>query len=122
MPIIALQLYVGIVVRHYVFGDEIESELIISTIYSVLSTFGVCVWARFFLNWLGCVYVKSELPRIGNETLLNDLKEGVFIIEEETSLVLFQNTKAKRFDTKFNPNYSISLVDNDGETFNKTHE
>ena len=99
MPIIALQLYVGIVVRHYVFGDEIESKIIISTIYSVLSTFGVCVWTRFFLNWLGCVYVKSELPRIGNETLLNDLKEGVFIIEEETSLVLFQNTKAKRFDT-----------------------
>ena len=51
------------------------------------------------VSWLASIYVKSELPRIGNETLLNDLKEGVFIIEEETSLVLFQNTKAKRFDT-----------------------
>ena len=27
--IIALQLYVGIVVRHYVFGDDIESKLLI---------------------------------------------------------------------------------------------
>ena len=39
------------------------------------------------VTWMGKTFVKSEVPRVGNEKLLNGLQEGVFIIEEETSII-----------------------------------
>ena len=44
---------------------------------------------HMIITWVGSKFIMSELPRIGNEKLLNSLQEGVFIIEEETSHVLF---------------------------------
>ena len=44
---------------------------------------------HMIITWVGSKFVMSELPRVGNEKLLNGLQEGVFIIEEETSHVLF---------------------------------
>ena len=44
---------------------------------------------HMIITWIGSKFVTSELPRVGNEKLLNGLQEGVFIIEEETSHVLF---------------------------------
>ena len=41
------------------------------------------------MSWLGQKFVKAEIPRIGNENLLNGLKEGVFVTDEDTNLVLF---------------------------------
>ena len=63
------------------------------------------------ITWMGSMFVKAELPRIGNEKLLNGLQEGVFIVEEETSHVLFQNSAAGHFNTKMNTNYSVTLLD-----------
>ena len=39
------------------------------------------------VTWMGKTFVKSEVPRVGNEKILNGLQEGVFIIEEETSII-----------------------------------
>jgi len=35
--------------------------------------------------------VRSELSRVGNEQLLDDLKEGVIILAEDTGVVQFFN-------------------------------
>ena len=53
----------------------------------------------------------AEVPRVGNEKLLNGLQESVFIIEEETSHVLFQNSAASQFNRKMMNNYSMGLMD-----------
>lgn len=37
---------------------------------------------------------KVEAPRISNEKLLNNLEEGVFIVEKDCSSICFLNTAA----------------------------
>ena len=68
--------------------------------------------------WVGYIYVQAELPRISNEKLLNNLKEGVFIIEDESSLVLFQNRAAKRFNVRIKETSNVRIID-ESESLNK---
>ena len=67
-------------------------------------------WFNFFnavlvyliLSWAGKIYVQSELLRAGNEELLNNLTEGVFIMDEQSKSVLFHNKAASRMNTDLN--------------------
>ena len=43
----------------------------------------------------GTLYTEAEVLRKGNEVVLDSLKEGVTIIEEESGLVMFVNKAAK---------------------------
>ena len=52
------------------------------------------------LNWLGFKYLKSRLAKTGQESLLNNLKEGVFLINESDSTMLFMNVAAKRINER----------------------
>ena len=40
--------------------------------------------SHIFVQWLAEIYVDAEVPRSSNETMLNGLKESVFIIEKES--------------------------------------
>ena len=51
------------------------------------------------------------MPRIGNENLLNGLKEGVFVMDEKTNFVVFQNKAARSMNKTFNEKMSLSLLD-----------
>ena len=53
------------------------------------------------------MYVEAEIQRKGNEQLLNNLSEGVVIIEETSGLVTFVNKTAERFKIKLNKGFSI---------------
>ena len=44
----------------------------------------------------GYLYVEAEIPRIGNEKLLNQLEEGVFIVDQASGETIFHNDAAKR--------------------------
>ena len=46
------------------------------------------------INLIGLLFVDAVILREGNEQLLNDLKEGVIIMDEATGLVLFVNKAA----------------------------
>ena len=61
------------------------------------------------------------MPRASNQKLLNDLKEGVFVIDEDTNLVLFQNTAAKRLNTRLKERSFVSFIDLN-ENFDKSQE
>ena len=50
------------------------------------------------LSWIGFTYLEAQLPRKSNEELLNNLKEGVFIVGEENGEINFENTAAKRLN------------------------
>jgi len=62
------------------------------------------------------MYAEAEILREGNEKLLNNLKEGVVIIEENSRLVTFVNKAAKRFKIQLNRNFSIALGKDDVES------
>ena len=42
----------------------------------------------------GSYYVKAEISHISNVRLLDEIKEGVYVIDKDTNEVLFQNAKA----------------------------
>ena len=77
--------------------------------------------ACMIITWIGFIFVEAELPRLGNEKLLNGLKEGVFIIEEESSIIQFQNHAAKRFISEFSESFGISMVE-EKDIFEKNQE
>lgn len=48
--------------------------------------------------------------RVGNDTILNNLKEGVVILKESTDEVLFVNNSAKKqFKVKPNESFQLNL-------------
>ena len=46
------------------------------------------------MNWLGLKYINGELARVSHESLLQDLDEGVLILEEKSTLLQFVNKAA----------------------------
>ena len=51
------------------------------------------------------IYVEAEILRTGNEELLNNLEEGVVILDNENEEILFVNSAAKQF--KFGSSVSL---------------
>jgi len=47
------------------------------------------------MNIIGFLFIETEILRVGDEQLLNDLKEGVIILDHESGYVLFVNQAAK---------------------------
>lgn len=50
------------------------------------------------ISWIGEIYVKSEVQRANNEQILDNLDDGLFIIEEQSGELVFSNKEAKRFN------------------------
>lgn len=76
---------------------------------------------RLLIQTLGYLYVEAEIMRKGNEVILNNLKEGVIIIEEETNQVTFFNEKAaKVFMVQPDEEFKISLNKNNSDKFDLT--
>ena len=65
-----------------------------------------CTSVHCLYSFMGSLYVGSEVPRIANEQLLDNLKEGVFIVEKDCSGICFLNSAAKNFMS--NPNFDVS--------------
>ena len=78
-------------------------------------------WAFVLFSWVGNYFVEAELPRLGNDQLLNNLKEGIVIIEEDSSIIKFMNETAKKLMTEFSDNFSISVLD-ENNVFEKQQE
>ena len=50
------------------------------------------------ISWIGELYVKSEVSRVNNELILDNLDDGLIIIEESSGDLVFSNKQAKRFN------------------------
>lgn len=55
------------------------------------------------------IFTEAEVLRQGNELLLNNLKEGVVILEEENQVVAFVNESAKNLKVQANVEFEITL-------------
>ena len=49
---------------------------------------------HILFNKMGLLFVDAEILRTGNDQLLNDLQEGVIILNEESKTILFVNQAA----------------------------
>ena len=43
------------------------------------------------ISWIGEIYVKSEVQRVNNEQILDNLDDGLFIVEEQSGELVFSN-------------------------------
>ena len=66
---------------------------------------------HIFLSLFGYTFVSSEASRVANEKLLNNLDQGVFIMDQNDGSVLFLNRAAKTLNTKLKSNCSQSILD-----------
>lgn len=117
---LVVQLYLNIIPSKFLYEEEQKGNLgtDLSQVLSLL--FMNCI-ANLFLAWIGSLFVEAELPRQGNEKLLNGLKEGILILEEDSSTIQFHNQAALRLITKYSEKFSINFID-EKNTFEKERE
>ena len=60
------------------------------------------------ISWIGFTYIRAEISHSGNEQLLNDLNEGVLIIEEPSGMILFNNKAARHLNVTLNQSNSTA--------------
>ena len=84
---------------------------------SILFAFSAAI-LYYMSSWVGTLFVQSELPRESNERLLNDLKEGLFIIDEQDSQIIFRNKAAKRINDQLETECDVTLI-SDRNMFNR---
>ena len=75
-----LQFVMQLVVRKYIYEKEIDSGTVIGLIAAMSFTALVITLMHILFNKMGLLFVDSEILRKGNDQLLNDLQEGVVIL------------------------------------------
>ena len=82
-------------VRTVLYEDEAgPAKLSITCAACCLWAFYNIVLVYFLISMAGHLFTNSELPRKAQEQLLNNIREGVFIVDEKESNVEFMNTAA----------------------------
>ena len=61
------------------------------------------------------IHVEAETLRDSSDKLLDNLKEGVVILDEDSGNVRFLNKAAKDYKIKMNGNFSMQLIDDEEE-------
>jgi hypothetical protein len=81
---------------------------------------GGILWSSFnfffthiIIYHIGMKFIEVEILNIGNEELLNSLKEGVIILDEGTGLVRFLNKAAKVFKVELEKSFTMQMSHND---------
>ena len=82
--------------RLLIFGESIDSYLISTTVLALLQLVLVYLIIHCTYTQLGFRILGSEIERDGNEQVLNNLEEGVIILEERSKEILFLNNSAKQ--------------------------
>ena len=91
------------------YGDALDASLVFHALsYLVMQLYNNAL-IYLLLSWLGTLYVESEILRKGNGELLNDIKEGVFILDQDDLVVVFQNEQAKKFEIQMNQGFSMRV-------------
>ena len=103
--------YAEIAVRLYLYVDVRGLEtLLIHFAYLASFLVCVCLLIHMMISWVGFTYLATELPCKDNESLLNNLKEGVLIIDERTAKVQFINTAAAKINNLLQASINLSLL------------
>ena len=101
------------VAKGYLYSNQMSNIVSYEVILNVLTNFLTQTIIHIIINAAGMLFVEAELLRVGNETLLNDLDEGVIIIDEGTGKVSFLNSAAEMFNIKLDENFSMQSFDDE---------
>lgn len=106
------QVYISLLVPKYIYMETL-SENLLSAVFHTGYGMTICAILYLCFSVFGSYYVKAEIPRIGNENLLNGLKEGVYVIDEDSQSVLFRNSSAKHLNKRISTwkNFVTTQVD-----------
>lgn len=111
-------LHVGLIAfqmatRSVLFLEEYYAlEYGLKTGWALLDTLPYLFALRALMCWFGQIYVKTEVLAVGNEQLLNNLKEGVIILDSKNDHVRFVNEVARQFNIKANYEaFSMTFAD-----------
>ena len=74
-----------------------------------------CFYGLVGFGWLGMLFVQAELPRISHENLLHNFKEGVFIVDEDTSHLQFTNRAASKIIKGLETTCNLELLQNSND-------
>ena len=89
-----LQLSTQLLVRQFIYEAPIDSGIVVGLITAMIFTALVITLMHILFNKMGLLFVDAEILRTGNDQLLNDLQEGVIILNEESKTILFVNQAA----------------------------
>ena len=123
LPCIAFlftSIWVFLVVSKHIYLQPLSVNLFQALFHMVYGlVFITFIYLIFSLA--GSYYVKAEIPRIGNEKLLNGLKEGVFVIDEDSQSVLFRNSSAKHLNKRLSTwkNFVSTSIDDSVDIFDR---
>lgn len=84
--------------------DKEITTLVLGTVVTSCFWQFICLFlVHITMTQVGLKFVESETLRVGNEGILNNLNEGVVILQDKSYKVLFANKAAeKQFDVKVN--------------------
>ena len=91
--------------------EDLVERIVVTFVGSLFWTI-TCAAFDWIYNYFVWMYVRAEMPRAGNEALLDSLKEGVFIVEEQGGEVLFQNTAASLISRRLEQQCSFAVTQN----------
>lgn len=113
---------VQMIIISVVYEKPITAGDVGMTIAAMIWQFTNLLLCHLIINSMGMLFVEADILRTGNEQLLNNLKEGVIIMDQKTGMVKFANTAAKKqFKIRKNRNFAISLNFED-DAVNKEEE
>ena len=92
---VVAQIYMHLVRSHLIMDlDETYMETVRTIVpHAFMVVLGQSLM-HIFLTWIGFTYIDAELPRSDNELLLNNMKEGVVIVDEQSGQTRFVNFAA----------------------------
>ena len=82
IPVLALWVYKDVFANKIVYDEEYTKETARDIIVLTIQILIVYTSLFLYISWIGHIYVKSEGSRVTCDKLLDNLDEGLFIIEE----------------------------------------
>lgn len=106
---------VQLMTNTFVYDKNMTGSLIWHCIAATGWQFFSLLMCHMVINAVGLIFVEADILRSGNEQLLNNLKEGVIIMDQESGFVHFVNKAAKRFSIRKNRYLGVSMSIHDNE-------
>jgi len=100
-----------VVANSLLYLEPVTGIMIVLALGGIAWSFFNFLVTYLIITQIGLNYVQSETVNIGNEQLLNNLKEGIIILDKDTGFVRFLNNAAKVFKIELGKNFSMQLDD-----------
>ena len=99
---------------NFLYAEEVTVDKVIGLTIGLFFQFWCLFVIHIIITKVGMIFVDAETVRVGNDTILNSIEEGVVILGEAENKVHFANTSAQKFNVKHDSSFVMSL-DRDDE-------